>query len=334
MAARGSPAMARARPPPSARGPCDRRHALFSTRAEGESARVRRAFPPGRGTLAARPDIGRNRGVARCGREQCGPPCAEPGARRGLARRRKRGGCPSRRRSGAEARSGERAGRGSRGHCPPASGGDPSASVRDVAALLGRRPQLLEVAAISGAFAQVLDHDPDAEGCSEYLVSLARSPTPLLRASALLLALAVEASVRAPKGVGDPAGLVAVARDRDYGPGDHGALRRIAAAVARIDAVAGGALGARYALLCAGAFAPSTPHGRPVRSSGRRTRILVLLPAAFAGGRATGIACGARNLAARFVRGGRRDDRARIADGVIDCGERDFADCGGAPSGA
>ncbi len=56
---------------------------------------------------------------------------------------------------------------------------DPSGSVKEVAALLERRPQLLEVAAISGAFALVLDHDPGAEGCGEYLASLVRSPAPL-----------------------------------------------------------------------------------------------------------------------------------------------------------
>jgi len=162
--------------------------------------------------------------------------------------------------------------------------GDGYRSIRDVAKVLAGNPQLLDVQAIAGPLAVVLDNDPDADGRAEFLAELARAPELLLRTHPLLLALVVEAAVHAPHGGCDLAPLVAVARAHEYGPADHVALRRIAAAVAPADPEAGAALGLRYAVLCADAFALPTPHVWPLRSSGPHTRVLVLLPAEIADG--------------------------------------------------
>ncbi len=148
----------------------------------------------------------------------------------------------------------------------------------DVVALsqLEREPRLLEVAAISGPLAAALDRFAEFKGRDAFLAALGRAPAPLASAHALLLALAIEAATDA----GVLASLSTVARERAYRRDEHDALRRVAAAAALIDPIAGADLGARYTALCVDAFAPAIPFGWPIRSAGRRLRVIVLLPPA------------------------------------------------------
>ena len=156
--------------------------------------------------------------------------------------------------------------------------GDGADSIPAIAGLLGSEPQLLAVPTIAGSLALALDRAADAPGRAELLAGLASSPASLANVPALLLALVVE---QLPRTAIDPhavAAVVTVSRDRQYDAGSHEALRRIALAMMGVDAAVGGALAARYALLCAEAFAVPVPLTWPRRSAGDRTRVVILVP--------------------------------------------------------
>jgi tetratricopeptide (TPR) repeat protein len=147
---------------------------------------------------------------------------------------------------------------------------------------LEREPRLLEVAAISESLAVALDRFAEFEGRDAFLAALGRAPASLASAHPLLLAHAIEAAADARVDAGVLPSLSAVARERAYRRDEHDALRRVAAAAARNDPVAGAELGARYAALCVDTFAPAMPLGWPIRSAGQRLRVVVLLaPAAI-----------------------------------------------------
>ena len=139
---------------------------------------------------------------------------------------------------------------------------------------------MARVPALSGSLAVVLDRFPELPGRDEFLAALGRAGVALAGAHPLLLALVIEAAVRTRSDASTLTALSAVARDRAYRRDEYDALRRVAGAVARIDPARGAELGARYAALCAEAFAPAVPLGWPIRSAGRRLRLIVLLPAA------------------------------------------------------
>ena len=146
--------------------------------------------------------------------------------------------------------------------------------------LLERDRRWLEIPAVSGSLVAALDRFPDLPGRSEFLAALGRAPAALARAHPLLLALVIEAEARTLADTGVLEWLTAVARDRSYRRDEYESLRRVAAAVARFDSTSGGELDARYAALCVEAFTPAVPLGWPIRSAGRRLRLVVLLPAA------------------------------------------------------
>jgi predicted O-linked N-acetylglucosamine transferase (SPINDLY family) len=137
----------------------------------------------------------------------------------------------------------------------------------------------LEVPAISGALGAALDRSRDLPGRDGLLAVLASAPAPLAHADPRLLALVIEAAA----GTGDAGKLTAlsaVARDRGYQRDEYKALRRIAAAVARFDPAIGAELRARYAALCVEALLPAVPLVWPIRTAGKRLRVVVLLAAA------------------------------------------------------
>ena len=158
--------------------------------------------------------------------------------------------------------------------------GDADGSGAAILSRLEREPQWLSVPALSGSLAVVLDRFPDLPGRDELLAALGRAGAELAGAHPLLLALVIEAAVRTSGDAGTLTALSAVARDRTYRRDEYDALRRVAGAVARIDPAQGAELGARHAALCVEAFAPAVPLCWPLRSAGRRLRLIVLLPAA------------------------------------------------------
>ncbi len=158
--------------------------------------------------------------------------------------------------------------------------GDADGSDAAILSHLEREPQWLSVPALSGSLAVVLDRFPELPGRDALLAALGRAGAELAGAHPLLLALVIEAAVRTSGDAGTLTALSAVARDRTYRRDEYDALRRVAGAVARIDPAQGAELGARHAALCVEAFAPAVPLCWPLRSAGRRLRIIVLLPAA------------------------------------------------------
>ncbi len=148
----------------------------------------------------------------------------------------------------------------------------------EILSRLERDADWLDVPALSGSVAIVLDRFPELAGRDELLAALGGAGDRLAHAHPLLLALVIEAAVRAGSDAGTLASLSAVARDRTYRREEYDTLRRVASAIARIDPARGAELGARYAALCVEAYAPAVPLGWPIRSAGRRLRVIVLVP--------------------------------------------------------
>ena len=159
---------------------------------------------------------------------------------------------------------------------------DDDGAVSAIRETLDREPALLAMPTIAGPLALALDRDPAAAGREPFLAALVPAGASLAGAPALLLALVIENAARGTRDHAAVTAMVAVARDREYAPAEHEALRRIALTVIDIDIAAGNALAARYATLCAAAFAAPMPHGWPRRCAGRRIRLIVLLPSHWA----------------------------------------------------
>jgi hypothetical protein len=150
--------------------------------------------------------------------------------------------------------------------------GDVDGTGAAILSRLEREPEWLDVPALSGALAVVLDRFPEIAGRDALLAALGRTGGRLAHANPLLIALVVEAAVRAGSDADTLASLSAVARDRPYRREEYDALRRVASAIAKVDPAQAAELGARYAALCAEAFAPAVPLGWPIRSAGWRLR--------------------------------------------------------------
>jgi len=167
--------------------------------------------------------------------------------------------------------------------------------------VLERDRDWLEGSAVSGSVASALDRFPDLPRRSEFLAMLGRVPASLARADPRLLAVVIEAETGRRADSGMLASLSAAARDRTYQRDGYEALRRIAAAIARFDPVIGAELRGRYAALCVEAFTPDVPLGWPIRSAGRRMRIVVLLHPALVDSAACSLAMHSTSPSPRWV---------------------------------
>jgi predicted O-linked N-acetylglucosamine transferase (SPINDLY family) len=163
--------------------------------------------------------------------------------------------------------------------------GDDTPPAAAVADAIEREPQLAGVATLAGPLALALDRVPDAPGRDALLARIARTEAAQASAPPLLLALLLEyAAVESATDTAEVrAALIGAARDREYAPADHDALRRIAMAVAHFGAGAAREFAERYAALCASALAAPVPLPWPRRTAGHRLRIIVLRRAAAAG---------------------------------------------------
>lgn len=150
--------------------------------------------------------------------------------------------------------------------------GDAPSATRTPAliAALAHAPEWLGVPALGGALAVALEHHPDAQ-LQEALAEAARAMVPSAlhpRLHALLCEIETDAARR-------EAWCAAMA-ERPLGLDDHDALRHAARAAQRAALPSARMLASLYAARCQAAFAPGVPLLAPLRSAGRRARLVVL----------------------------------------------------------
>ncbi len=155
---------------------------------------------------------------------------------------------------------------------------DHQAAILRAKAALARDPSLLAVPTLAAGLAVALDRLPGMPGkpaLLEVVSRVALTSSAAATMPALLLSLLCEREFA--EGDDARAALFALARVREFEPGEHEALRRIASAALRGAPQEAPALAQRYASLCARSFAAPLPLVWPRRTAGRRLRVLVLV---------------------------------------------------------
>ena len=158
----------------------------------------------------------------------------------------------------------------------PADATDRDPQADAIATALRLAPALLAIGTVALPLALALDAAPAAPRRDAVLRQLACMPESLVKAPALLLALALEHAANSALGE-IAAALFTYAGAREYVASEHDVLRRIALVATATNAEAAARLRERYVALCSGAFAAPVPLPWPRRTAGTRLRVVGLV---------------------------------------------------------